>query len=383
MIDDLIRTAMITALKTGASDIHLSTQTGLHFRHQGSIVDSELEPHQREQLCVLTCPKKGKDALMQGLLNLVATVDEDGRPDHSHLWDGLGMHVKMLSNRERVTDFDDTLRLGELGNWRLNIYPSDLNGLNVSLRSLPAVIPTLKSLLAEPLYARLHSPLATAMRNKQGLFLVTGSTGSGKSSTLAALIDMINSEQNAKINTIEDPIEFRHKPKRSIIHHRQVGVDVGSFDAGLIGAMRQDPDIILLGELRDLETIGRALTAAETGHLVLATLHSRNVAATISRLVDVFPANRQPLVRAQLASSLIGIMSQELVATDAAETLGGRVMIPEVALLSSDAGGVRSPIHAGRFNEITQNLELIKSTPSTLYLSRERSLQILKEMGYL
>lgn len=385
MVGELLKAAMAAAQAYSASDIHLSTESGLHFRSQGSLIEPELEHHQQEALRQLLDAEKGWRALLKGVTSIIAPADELTDTIHRHLLVNLHNYGDQISRGDIPPDIDDVIRLGTNGSWRLNLYASDIRGLNLALRRLPGQIPELKELLPPPLYSHLMGPLGAAMNTKQGLFLVTGSTGSGKSSTLAALIHLINSTRALKIVTLEDPVEYQHASNRSIIHHRQIGVDVPSFELGLRSAMRQDPDIIMLGELRDLETISRALTAAETGHLILATLHSRNAASTITRLVDVFPAARQPMVRAQLASSLIGIMSQELVASEspAAERFGGRVLVPEVAILPAGEGGVRSPIHDGRFGELKQNLEIITTTDSSIYFSAKRSLDTLHNASYL
>ena len=149
----------------------------------------------------------------------------------------------------------------------------------------------------------------------RGLVLVTGPTGSGKSTTLASLIDIVNRERSVHIMTVEDPIEFLHTHKRSLINQREVGEDTHSFANALKHVLRQDPDVILVGEMRDLETISTALTAAETGHLVFATLHTQDAPQSIDRVIDVFPAHQQQQVRVQLASALQGICTQQLVPT--------------------------------------------------------------------
>src|SRR5690625_1866099 len=149
----------------------------------------------------------------------------------------------------------------------------------------------------------------------QGLILVTGPTGSGKTTTLAAMIDYINQQESKHIITLEDPIEYLHSHKQSIVHQREIGLDTNNFSNGLRAALRQDPDIILVGEMRDLETISTAITAAETGHLVLATLHTNSAAQTINRIIDVFPPHQQSHIRVQIASVLEGIISQRLFPT--------------------------------------------------------------------
>src|ERR671938_1067003 len=180
----------------------------------------------------------------------------------------------------------------------------------------------------------------------RGLVLVTGPTGSGKSTTLAALIDEINRKRAEHILTIEDPIEFVHRHKRCVVNQREIGVDAVSFAEGLRAALRQDPDVILVGEMRDLETIATALTAAETGHLVFGTLHTQSAPSTIDRIIDVFPAEQQEQVRIQIANSLQGVVTQALLPT--ADKMG-RVPALEI-LLPDDA--VRNLIRQGKVEQI-------------------------------
>jgi twitching motility protein PilT len=174
---------------------------------------------------------------------------------------------------------------------------------------------------------------------------VTGPTGSGKSTTLAALVDKINSEKAAHIITIEDPIEFTHKSKKSVIVQREVHYDTYSFSAALRSSLRQDPDVVLIGEMRDLETISAAITIAETGHLVFATLHTNSAAQSIDRMVDVFPPHQQPQVRSQLANILMGICSQRLVPAIG----GGRVVAAEILVANS---AVRNIIREGKSHQL-------------------------------
>ncbi len=180
----------------------------------------------------------------------------------------------------------------------------------------------------------------------RGLVLVTGPTGSGKSTTLAAMIDEINRTRTDHIITIEDPIEFLHRHKRCIVNQREIGTDATSFGEALRAALRQDPDVILLGEMRDLETISTALTAAETGHLVFGTLHTQSAPATVDRLIDVFPAAQQDQVRTQIAGTLQGVITQTLVPT--ADGLG-RVAALEI-LIPDDA--IRNLIRQGKVEQI-------------------------------
>jgi len=180
----------------------------------------------------------------------------------------------------------------------------------------------------------------------RGLVLVTGPTGSGKSTTLAAMIDLINSTRDCHIVTLEDPIEYLHKHKKSIVNQREIGSDTQSYETGLRSVLRQDPDVILIGEMRDLESIGIALTAAETGHLVFSTLHTIGAAKTIDRIVDVFPPHQQPQIRVQLSMALQSVISQQLLPTADGR---GRVAVVEVMLATS---AIRNLIREGKTPQI-------------------------------
>jgi twitching motility protein PilT len=194
-----------------------------------------------------------------------------------------------------------------MARFRVNIY-SQRESLAGAFRLIPAELKSLEELgLPTTLYEMCNKP--------RGLVLVTGPTGSGKSTTLAALIDEINRTRADHIITIEDPIEFLHRHKRCIVNQRELGPDATTFAEALRGALRQDPDVILLGEMRDLETISTALTAAETGHLVFATLHTQDAASTVDRVIDVFPAGQQGQIRTQLAGTLEGVVAQTLLPT--------------------------------------------------------------------
>lgn len=204
--------------------------------------------------------------------------------------------------------------------FRLNIY-RQLESVTIAARVIPFDIPTIDQL-------SLPAVLTRIARNDKGLILVTGPTGSGKSSTLAAMINYINENFDKHIITLEDPIEFIHQNKRCLIEQRQVGHDTQSFGNGLRAALRQDPDVILVGELRDPETIQAALTAAETGHLVFGTLHTQTAPSTIDRIIDSFPAEAQPQIRNQIANSLKAVVSQRLVKRKE----GGRVAATEILI---------------------------------------------------
>jgi twitching motility protein PilT len=225
-----------------------------------------------------------------------------------------------------------------LARFRVNIY-SQRESLAGAFRLIPAELKSLEELgLPTTLYDLCEKP--------RGLVLVTGPTGSGKSTTLAALIDEINRKRADHVITIEDPIEFLHRHKRCIVNQRELGADATTFADALRGALRQDPDVILLGEMRDLETISTALTAAETGHLVFATLHTQDAASTVDRVIDVFPAAQQGQIRTQLAGTLEGVVAQTLLPTADGQ---GRVAAIEV-LRPDDA--VRNLVRQAKVEQI-------------------------------
>src|SRR6476661_1655423 len=225
-----------------------------------------------------------------------------------------------------------------LARFRVNVY-FQRESIGAAFRLIPTELKTLEELgIPDSLHVLAEKP--------RGLVLVTGPTGSGKSTTLAAIIDEINRNRSEHILTIEDPIEFVHRHKRCIVNQREIGPDATSFGEALRAALRQDPDVILVGEMRDLETISTALTAAETGHLVFGTLHTQSAPSTIDRIIDVFPAEQQEQIRIQIASSLQGVVTQALLPT--ADGMG-RVPALEV-LLPDDA--VRNLIRQGKVEQI-------------------------------
>jgi twitching motility protein PilT len=237
---------------------------------------------------------------------------------------------------KRQLDFSHSIP--GLARFRVNVY-FQRESIGAAFRLIPAELKTLEEL-------GIPSSLHQLAEKPRGLVLVTGPTGSGKSTTLAAIIDEINRNRSEHILTIEDPIEFLHRHKRCIVNQREIGPDALSFAEALRAALRQDPDVILVGEMRDLETIGTALTAAETGHLVFGTLHTQSAPSTIDRIIDVFPAEQQEQVRIQIASSLQGVVTQALL-----PTLDGAGRVPALEILLPD-DAVRNLIRQGKVEQI-------------------------------
>lgn len=238
---------------------------------------------------------------------------------------------------EEYSDIDFSMQLGESARFRVNVFRQN-RGVGAVFRKIPTKIMSLEQLNLPPV-------LGQVSRYEKGLVLVTGPTGSGKSTTLAAMIDLINEELEGHILTIEDPVEFVHKSKKCLVNQREVGPHTQSFKNALKAALREDPDIVLVGEMRDLETIQLALTAAETGHLVFGTLHTSSAPKTVDRVIDVFPPNQQAQVRAMFAESIQAIVTQTL----CKKVGGGRVAALEV-LLGTTA--VRNLIREGKIHQI-------------------------------
>jgi twitching motility protein PilT len=259
-------------------------------------------------------------------------------PDQTHQ-----LLYRILSTEQQKTlevkrQIDMAHSIPGLARFRVNVY-FQRETLGAAFRLIPAEIKTLEEL-------GIPSTLHVLTEKPRGLVLVTGPTGSGKSTTLAALIDEINRKRREHILTIEDPVEFVHRHKKCIVNQREIGPDTPSFAEGLRAALRQDPDVILLGEMRDLETIGTAITAAETGHLVFATLHTQSAPSTVDRIIDAFPGAQQEQVRVQLAGTLEGIVTQALLKTSDG---AGRVAALEI-LYPDDA--VRNLIRQGKVEQI-------------------------------
>jgi twitching motility protein PilT len=293
-------------VELGASDLHITAGSPPIVRVHGGLVPLEGFP--------VLSPETTRD-----LLYRVLTTEKQ-----KHL--------------EIDRQIDLSYGVPGLARFRLNVY-LQRDSVAAAFRVIPASLKTLEEL-------GLPASLSTLAHRPRGLVLVTGPTGSGKSTTLAAMVDEINRTRNDHIITIEDPIEFLHRHKRCIVNQREIGTDATSFSEALRAALRQDPDVILLGEMRDLETISTAITAAETGHLVFATLHTQTAPSTVDRIIDVFPASQQDQVRTQLAATIQGIVTQTLIpSSDGAS----RVAALEI-LFPDDA--VRNLIRQGKTEQI-------------------------------
>lgn len=271
---------------------------------------------------------------------------------------------RFIKNRE----VDMGYEVYGLGRFRVNIF-QQRGKMRIALRIVPYQIKSLEELHLPPV-------IRNIALEQRGLILVTGTTGSGKSTTLASMIDIINNERNCHIITIEDPIEFIHEDKKSIIDQREIGSDTSTFSSALRVALRQDPDVILVGEMRDFETIETALTAAETGHLVMSTLHTLNATETITRIISVFPPYHQKQVRLQLAGVLKGVISQRLV-----PRADGMGRVPAVEVLVSTARVRECIIEKDKTNEI--NDAIAKGVTTYGMQSFDQSLMFLLKAGLI
>lgn len=292
-------------VKRKASDLHIQVGLPPMLRVDGALI-----------------PVTGSEVLNEEMVEalLFAILDEDQKQI-------------LLKDKE----FDFSFAYGDLGRFRVNAF-HERGNMAASLRLIPNEILSVEQL-------GLPSVVNKFAEYPRGLVLVTGPTGSGKSTSLAAMINKINMEQGKHIITIEDPIEYTHKSQKSIIAQREVHYDTYSFAAALRSALREDPDVVLIGEMRDLETIASAITIAETGHLVFATLHTNSASQSIDRMIDVFPPHQQPQIRAQLSNILMAIVSQRLIPAIG----GGRVAAAEI-LVGTPA--VRNIIREGKTHQL-------------------------------
>lgn len=298
-------------MQNNASDLHLSAGSPPIIRASGGMKRVKADPLSSDDIRTM----------------LYSVMTEEQRAEY-----------------EKDLELDFAIALGEKARFRVNAFTTRLGSAAV-FRTIPTEIPTMDDLGLPPVLRRLAEL-------ERGIVLVTGPTGSGKSTTLAAMIHHINMTKQKHILTIEDPVEFFHVSQKSLINHREVGQDTHSFARALKSALREDPDVILVGEMRDYETISLALTAAETGHLVFGTLHSNSAAKTVDRIIDVFPTGDKSMIRAMLASSLQGVVAQNLLRRSDGE---GRVGAFEI-LIGTNA--VRNLI---RENQIPQLFSMLQT----------------------
>jgi twitching motility protein PilT len=287
MDKESLNKVLTMALKTEASDIHFKVGSPILFRIHGTLLptkSSPLSPTDVEEIALILIPKqKDKERL------------------------------------EELHEYDCSYAIEDVGRFRVNIFRQK-DSFAAILRSIPLRIPSFEELKLPPV-------LADIAMEERGLILVTGVTGSGKSTTLAAMIDYINARKRVHIITIEDPMEFLHKDKKASVCQREIGPDTENFNVALRAALRQDPDVILVGEMRDTETIDIALKASETGHLVFSTVHTTDAVKSVGRLISVFPSDAQNLVRIRLAENLRATISQRLLITKDGK---GRVVAAEI-----------------------------------------------------
>jgi len=282
-----IRKLLKSVIALGSSDLHLVVGSEPQIR-----IDKELKP--------LNLPKLTAKDLEEMAYSVLKDEQKKAFEEHNEL--------------------DFSIELTNIGRFRGNYYRT-IYGIGAAFRMIPIKIPTLDEFNNNPVFKEL-------IKKEKGLILVTGPTGSGKSTTLASMINEINITERKHIITIEDPVEFIHENKKSLFSQRGVGDNTKSFATALKASLRQDPDIILIGEMRDAETIGAALSAAETGHLVFGTLHTNSAPGTINRIVDAFDGDEQAQIRAQLSSSLVAVISQSLIP----RISGGKIATQEVLI---------------------------------------------------
>jgi len=298
-------------IKSGASDLHLTSGAPPVMRLHGSLTPIEgfrqLTPNDLKELIYAILTQKQRERFEENL------------------------------------ELDVSYQLPGRARFRVNVY-RQRDAMGTVMRLIPFEIKTVDDL-------GLPSAIKEFARLKRGMVLVTGVTGSGKSTTLAALVDLVNTERADHIMTVEDPIEFLHQHKKSLVNQREVGSDTNGFASALKHALRQDPDVILVGEMRDLETISTALTAAETGHLVFGTLHTQDAPQSVDRVIDVFPPHQQSQIRVQLAGALAGIVSQQLIPLARGK---GRAVAAEI-LVATPA--VRNLVREGKTHQIYASMQ--------------------------
>ena len=326
-----IQELLSLSIEKGASDLHLTEGEPPLLRVDGALRRTDKPPLDRDEL-----------------KRLIYSVLTD----------------MQKAEFEKELELDFSLALPNLDRFRVNVHMQK-GSVEAALRRVPIEIPALDTL-------RLPSIIETLARKPNGLVLVTGPTGVGKTTTLAAMVDLINRERQSLIMMIEDPIEFIHKNKKSIVKQREVFSDTKSFANALRHALREDPNVIVVGEMRDLETISTALTAAETGHLVLATLHTPNAPQTIQRIIDVFPSTQQTQIKLQLADCLQAVVSQLLLPHISGK---GRVIATEIMVATA---GIRNLI---REQEIEQIPTLMQTGAQFGMRTMDKSLKELVKEG--
>ena len=328
-----LRDLLLTTIQRNASDLHLTNGMPPILRIDGDLVPLNENPLSPQEL----------KAMIYGALSDTQKVQF-----------------------EEERELDLSIAMVGMDRFRVNVH-IQRGCVEAAFRRIPLFIPTLEELTLPPV-------VATLVRKMNGLVLVTGPTGMGKSTTMAAMIQLINSERKSMITCIEDPIEFVHTNKKSVIKQREVYSDTNSFAEALKRCLRQDPDIIVVGEMRDLETIATVLTAAETGHLVVATLHTPDAPQTVERIIDVFPPHQQHQVRQQLAACLQGVISQRLLPK---ATGKGRVLATEIMVATP---AVRNMI---REQAVEQIMTAIQTGGQFGMKTMDRSLKDLCEAGLI
>lgn len=321
------------AVEHAASDIHLSAGEVPAVRIDGEIKRLDLKP---------------------------LTPDDAKRMAYSV------MNSKQKTIFEKVLEIDFSIGLKGLARFRVNVF-TQARGIGMVLRQIPTKVLTLEQLNAPKVFRKISSL-------RKGLILVTGPTGSGKSTTLAAMVDHINKERHEHILTVEDPIEFVHSPQKCVINQREIGAHTLSFNNALRSALREDPDVILVGELRDLETISLALTAAETGHLVFATLHTNSAPETIDRIIDAYPHEQQSQVRTMLSTALMAVITQQLLRKSNGR---GRVAAHEIMMVNS---AIRNLIRENKLFQIESSMQAGKGEGMQTMEMALRTLALRREI---
>ncbi len=324
---------LMTAKEQGASDVHITVGVPPKMRVNGELLD-------------LDYPRLMPDDCEKIVLSI--------------------MNERQLTMFKENGELDFSFSIPQVGRYRVNVF-RQRGSVACAMRIVGTEVP-------KPEQLGVPQSVIDLYDKKRGLVLVTGPTGSGKSTTLASLIDRINDERNAHVITLEDPIEYLHSHRKSMINQREIGIDTQSYAKALRSALREDPDVILVGEMRDLETISTAITAAETGHLVFSTLHTIGAAATIDRIIDVFPPHQQQQIRVQLATVLEAVISQQLVPL---ERKKGRVAAFEVM---HGTVAIKNLIREGKTHQITG---IIQTSKKNGMVTMDDALLELYDKGYI